>query len=69
MLAKSKVNSIETLLSQAVIDMERSYEEFDTIMKEKEKYVRMKENVRNVNKKEEIVWIVWIQGIKKITRL
>ena len=55
MLAKSKVNSIETLLSQAVIDMERSYEEFDTIMKEKEKYVRMKENVRNVNKKEEIV--------------
>ena len=55
MLAKSKVNSIETLLSQAVIDMERSYEEFDTIMKEKEKYVRMKENVRNVNKKKEIV--------------
>ena len=37
MLAKSKVNSIETLLSQAVIDMERSYEEFDTICKNERK--------------------------------
>ena len=29
MLAKSKLNSIETLASQALIDMEISHEEFD----------------------------------------
>ena len=53
MLAKSKLNSIETLGSQALIDMKKSHEEFDTIMKEKHKYERIKENLRNVNKKQE----------------
>ena len=37
MLAKSKLSSIETLLSQALIDMELSHEEFITILKEKDK--------------------------------
>ena len=45
----SKLNSTETLVSQALIDMEISHEEFITILKEKEKYDKMKENVRNVN--------------------
>ena len=53
MLAKSKLNSIETLVSQALIDMEISQEEFITILKEKDKYKKMKENVRNVNEKQE----------------
>ena len=35
MLAKSKLNSIETLVSQALIDMEISHEEFDKVLKEK----------------------------------
>ena len=43
-LAKSKLNSIETLVSQALIDMEISHEEFITILKEKDKYGKMKEN-------------------------
>ena len=38
MLAKSKLNSIETLISQALIDMEIIHEEFITILKEKDKY-------------------------------
>ena len=33
MLAKSKLNSIETLISQALIDMEISHEEFIAILK------------------------------------
>ena len=37
MLAKGKLNSIETLLSQALIDMEISHEEFVAIVKEKDK--------------------------------
>ena len=35
MLAKSKLNSIENLVSHALIHMELSHEEFETIMKEK----------------------------------
>ena len=53
MLAKSKPNSIETLVSQALTDMEISHEEFITILKEKDKYEKMKENVRNVSEKLE----------------
>ena len=53
MMAKSKLNSIETLASQALIDMEISHEEFITILKEKDEYVKMKENGRNVNEKQE----------------
>ena len=35
MLAKSKLDSIETLISQALIDIEISHEEFDTIIQER----------------------------------
>ena len=46
MLAKRKLNSIETLISQSLIDLGISHEEFKTIVNEKEKYKRMKENIR-----------------------
>ena len=57
MLAKSKFNSIETLISQALNDMEISHEEFITIFKEKDRYEKMKENIRdkNDNEKQEII--------------
>ena len=42
-LAKSKLNSTETLISPALIDMEISHEEFIVIFKEKDKYEKMKE--------------------------
>ena len=45
MLAKTKSNSIETLISQALIDLEISFEEFNTIVNEKEKYEKMKEDI------------------------
>ena len=35
--AKSKLNSTDSLISQALIDLEISHEEFITIVKEKEK--------------------------------
>ena len=53
MLAKGKLNSIETLVSQALIDIEISHEEFNAIIREKQKYERMKENVRNVREQQE----------------
>ena len=51
MLAKRKLNSIETLMSQALVDMNISHEEFVTILKEKDKYEKIKENVRSENEK------------------
>ena len=47
MLTKSKLNSIETLMSQALIDLDISHEEFKTIVNDKEKYEQMKEDIRN----------------------
>ena len=49
MLAKSKFNSIETLMSQALNDMDISHEDFITIFKEKDRYEKIKENIRDKN--------------------
>ena len=54
MLAKSKLNSIETLMSQALIDLDIRHEEFKTILNEKEKYEQMKENIRNTKIRDEL---------------
>ena len=54
-MAKSKLNSIETLVSQALIDMKISHEEIITNLKEKHKYEKMKDNLRNENEKYEIL--------------
>ena len=53
MLAKTKLKSIETLLPQALIDLEISHEEFKTIVNKKEKYEQMKYSVRNTKNKDE----------------
>ena len=52
-MAKSKLNSIETLVPQAVIGMEINNQELITILKKKDKYEKMKENVKNVSEKQE----------------
>ena len=49
MLVKSKLNSIESLISQALNDMGISNKEFITILNEKNKYERMKHNLKNEN--------------------
>ena len=41
-LAESKIDSIETLVPQALTDMEISHEEFNVIIRKKQKYERMK---------------------------
>ena len=54
-MAKSELNRIETWISQALIDMEISHEEFIAILKEKDKYDKMKDNLRSENEKYEIM--------------
>ena len=69
MLAKSKFNSIEILIPQALIDMEISHEEFIAIFKEKDRYEKMKENIRdkNENEKQEQYKIKKLSVIKKFS--
>ena len=46
-LAKSKLNTIDTLLSSALNDSEISHEEFTNIITEKNIYENIKENIKN----------------------
>ena len=50
MMAKSKLNSIE-----ALIDLQTSHEEFIRTLMEKDKYERMKENLRSENEEYKIM--------------
>ena len=54
MLAKSKLNSIETLMSQALIDLDISHEEFKAIVNEEEKYEQMEDSIRNAKSRDEL---------------
>ena len=49
MLAESKFNSIETLISQALGDLDIIHEEFVMILKEKDRYEKMKYNLVSEN--------------------
>ena len=64
MLTKSKLNSVETLISQALVDMEISHEEFITILNEKDKYDKIKSNL--INKNEKSYKIMRLSGLKCI---
>ena len=68
MLAKSKLRRIETLVSQALIDMEISHEQFHAIIREKQKYERMKEHLRNVSGKQQSMRLNSVNS-KKLTSL
>ena len=51
MLAKDKLNSVETLISQVLTDMEISHEEFITVLNEEDKYEKIKNNLISKNEK------------------
>ena len=57
MLAESKFNSIETLISQALNDLDINHEEFIMILNEKDRYERMKYNLisENGDEKQETI--------------
>ena len=57
MIARSKLNSVETLIYQALIDLEITHEEYKSIVNEKESYKKLKENIRIIksdNEKDEL---------------
>ena len=64
-LKVNQINSIETLISQALIDMKISHEEFITILNEKDKYDKIKNNLMNKNEKS--YKIMRLSGLKSKT--
>ena len=50
MLARSKLNSIESKTSEALINNEISHEDFITIFNEEKKYRELKETIRMMNR-------------------
>ena len=64
MLARSKSNSIETLVSKALIDLEISHEEYKTIINEEENYRRLKENIRMIKSDGELMKKEKMKSIK-----
>ena len=67
MLARSKLNSIESKISEALINNEISHEDFMTILNEEEKYRELKEIIRIMNSQRKDVEIIsLIEEGKKI---
>ena len=49
MLARSKLNSIESTTSEGLINSEKSHEDFVTIINEEKNYRELKESIRMMN--------------------
>ena len=49
MLARSKLNGIESTICESLINNEISHEDFMTIIKEEKKYQKLKESIRMMN--------------------
>ena len=65
MLVTSNLSSTETVISQELIDMDISHKEFITILKEKDKYEKMKKNLRSEN--EKLYEIMRLSSVKSKT--
>ena len=65
MLVTSNLSSTETVISQELIDMDISHKEFITILKEKDKYEKMKKNLRGEN--EKLYEIMRLSSVKSKT--
>ena len=67
MLARSKSNSIESKISEALINNEISHEDFMTIINEEKKYRELKESIRMMNsQRSDVEKISLIEEGKKI---
>ena len=67
MLARSKLNSIESKISEALINNEISHEDFMTILNEEKKYRELKESIRMMNsQRSDVEKVSLIEEGKKI---
>ena len=66
MLARSKLNSIESKISEALINNEISHEDFVTIINEEKKYHELKERIKMMNsERSDVEKVILIEEGKK----
>ena len=66
MLASSKLNSIESKISEALINNKISHEGFTTIFNEEKSYRELKESVKMMkNQKCDTEKIIWLKKVKE----
>ena len=67
MLARSKLNSIESKISEVLTNNEISHEDFMTIINEEKKYRELKERIRMMNsQRNDVEKIILTKEGKKI---
>ena len=67
MLARSKLNSIESKISEALINNEISHEDFVTIINEEKKYEKLKKRIKMMNsRRSDVEKVILIEQGKKI---
>ena len=67
MLARSKLNSIESKISEALINNEITHEDFVTIIIEGKKYRELKERIKMMNsQRSDVEMVILIEEVKKI---
>ena len=74
MLSRSKLNSIESKISEALINNEISHEDFVTIINDKKKYRELKERIKMMNsQRSDVEKVILIEegieiGINEVIR-
>ena len=65
MLTRSKLNSIESKISEALTNNEISHEDFMTILNKEKKYRELKESIKMMNSQSDVEKISLIEEGKK----
>ena len=67
MLSRSKLNSIESKISEALINNEISHEDFVTIINDEKKYRELKERIKMMNsQRSDVERVILIEEGKEI---
>ena len=67
MLARSKLNSIESKISKALINNETSHEDFVTTINQEKKYQKLKEKIKMMNSQiSDVGKVILIEEGKKM---
>ena len=67
MLSRSKLNSIESKISEALINNEISHEDFVTIINDEKKYRELKERIKTMNsQRSDVEKVILIEEGKEI---
>ena len=67
MLARSKLNSIESKISKALTNNEISHEDYEAIINEEKKYWELKDSIRMMNsQRSNAEKKTWLKRVKKI---